>query len=158
MPPQVTVPGRASRSVQIQICCGTSVLSPGAGSGDGSPGHHPGHRLTGDLRDQFIVAAVMEQGDAFPFRDGRDQQVREADRPDMPTTPQRRLYVQGTAPVLVMGRQPLLEALGFAERREWPILRKMAFGNSCSTAPSTTGARCAAGRSLIAIQSSGSNQ
>src|SRR5450631_3694422 len=78
------------------------------GSRDGSPGHHAGRGLAGDLRDQLIVAVVMEHGDAFPFRDGGDQQVREADRPGMSTTPQRRLYIQGTAPVLVMSGQPLI--------------------------------------------------
>ena len=90
------------------ICCGTFVLHLPPLSGHSSAGHHPLSCLAGDIRDEVIVAVVMEHGHPFPLCQGRDQQVREADRPHVPATPQRGLDVQGVPPVLIMSRQPLV--------------------------------------------------
>ena len=85
--PQVTVPGRTSGSVRVRTCCGTSALYLGSGSRDGPPGHHPGHQLAGDLRDELIIAVVVEHRDAFALRDSGGQQVRETNRPDLAAAP-----------------------------------------------------------------------
>ena len=50
----------------------------------------------------------MEYGHAFPLGHGSDKQVRETNCPDMPSAPQCGLHVQGAAPVLIMGGQPLI--------------------------------------------------
>ena len=52
------------------------------------------HRLAGDLRDQLVITVVVQNGDTFPFGHRRDQQVRQADRPDAPAPPQGALDVK----------------------------------------------------------------
>jgi hypothetical protein len=52
-------------------------------------------RLPGDVRDEVIVAVVMQHGDTIPLGRSGDQQVREADRPDLPVAPQRALSMPG---------------------------------------------------------------
>jgi hypothetical protein len=69
-----------------------------------SPGHDPAHWLSGDARDQVVVAVVMQHGDTFPFGHGRDQEVREADRPDLPAVPQPGLDIEGPPPVCDLTR------------------------------------------------------
>ena len=72
-------------------------------SGHRSPGYDPSHRLAGDLRDQLVVTVVMQDGDTFSFGHGRDQQVRQADRPDATASPQGALDVKRAPPVFIMG-------------------------------------------------------
>jgi hypothetical protein len=59
------------------------------------PGDDPLSRLPGDVRDEVIVAVVMQHGDTIPLGRSGDQQVREADRPDLPVAPQRALSCPG---------------------------------------------------------------
>ena len=44
--------------------------------------------LHGDVRDEVVVGVVMQDGDPFPFGHGGDQQVGEADCPDLSAAPQ----------------------------------------------------------------------
>jgi hypothetical protein len=66
------------------------------------------HRLAGDLRDQFVITVVVQDGDTFSFGHCRDQQVRQADRPHAPAAPPGSLDVKRTPPVLIVGGQPLI--------------------------------------------------
>jgi hypothetical protein len=80
-------------------------------SGDRSAGYDPLHRLAGDLRDQLVIAVVVQNGDSFSFGHCRDQQVRQADRPDKPAPPQGALDIKRAPPVFIMGGQPLIASV-----------------------------------------------
>jgi hypothetical protein len=69
------------------------------------------HRLGGDLRDQFVITVVVQDGDAFSFGRCRDQQAGQADRPHVPAAPQGSLDVKRTPPVLIAGGQPLIASV-----------------------------------------------
>jgi len=63
------------------------ILERAGGLWDRPPGHDPLRLLSGDTRDEVIVAVVMQQGDTFPLGHSGDEQIREADRPDLPAVP-----------------------------------------------------------------------
>jgi len=63
------------------------ILERAGGLWDRPPGHDPLRLLSGDTRDEVIVAVVMQQGDTFPLGHSGDEQIREADRPDLSAVP-----------------------------------------------------------------------
>jgi hypothetical protein len=57
-------------------CSSLARLSlPMGQSGNRSARYDPLHRLAGDLRDEFVIAVVVQDGDTFSFGRCRDQQV-----------------------------------------------------------------------------------
>ena len=66
------------------------------------------HRLPGDVRDEVVVGVVVQHGDTFPFGHGGDQQVGDADCPDLPAAPQGALDIEGAPPVFVVGGEPFV--------------------------------------------------
>src|ERR1700722_17319199 len=75
---------------------------------DGPAGHDPLGWLASDLGDDVVVAVVVQQRDAFSFRDCSDKQAREADRAHAPTAPQSSLDIKCAPPVLVVGGEPFV--------------------------------------------------
>jgi hypothetical protein len=69
------------------------------------------HRLSGDLRDQFVITVVVQDSDMFSLGHCRDRQVGQAGRPHAPATPQGGLDVKRTPPVLIVGGQPLIASV-----------------------------------------------
>src|SRR5713226_10027750 len=78
---------------------------------DSSAGDDPLRRLSGDLCDQVIVAVVMQHGDLFSLGDGGDQQIGEADRPDLPAAPERGLDIERAPPVLILCGEPFVSGV-----------------------------------------------
>src|SRR6266571_9426248 len=64
---------------------------------------NPSRWLSGDLCDQVVVAVVVQHGDLLSLGDGGDQQIGEADCPDLPVAPERGLDIKRAAPVLIVG-------------------------------------------------------
>ena len=69
------------------------------------------HWLAGDLRDQFVITVVVQDGDAFSFGHRRDQHVGQADRPHASAVPQGGLAVNRASPVLIVGGHPLMASV-----------------------------------------------
>jgi hypothetical protein len=83
---------------------------------DGAAWYDPLGWLAGYLGDQVVVAVVVQDGDALSFGDRGDEQVGEADCPDLPAAPQRGLHVQGPVPVLVVRGQPFVAGVPVSSR------------------------------------------
>jgi hypothetical protein len=76
--------------------------------GDGSPGHDPPRWLPRDLRDEVVVGVVVQHRHTFSLGHGGDQQVREADCPDLSAAPQGTLDIEGPPPVFIVGGEPFV--------------------------------------------------
>src|SRR5215471_16470632 len=50
----------------------------------------------------------MQHGDTFPLGHGGDQEIREADCPDLPAAPQRALDIEGAPPIFIVGGEPFV--------------------------------------------------
>src|SRR5262249_5646183 len=72
---------------------------------------NPPHRLAGNPGDQVVVPVVMQDRDPLSFGDGRDEQVRQANSPHLPSRPQRSLDIECPPPIFVVGRQPLIASV-----------------------------------------------
>src|SRR6266851_6360435 len=75
---------------------------------NGPAGDDPSCWLSGDLRDQVVVAVVVQHGDLFSLGYGGDQQAGESDCPDLPVAPERGLDIERAAPVLIVGGEPFV--------------------------------------------------
>src|SRR6266702_3862236 len=75
---------------------------------DSTARDNPSRWLSGDLCDQVVVAVVVQHGDLLSLGDGRDQQIGEADCPDLPAAPERGLDIERAAPVLISGGEPFI--------------------------------------------------
>src|SRR6266568_4203832 len=69
---------------------------------------NPSRWLSGDLCDQVVVAVVVQHGDLLSLGDGGDQQIGEADCPDLPGAPERCLDIKRAAPVLIACSEPFI--------------------------------------------------
>src|ERR1022692_133648 len=78
---------------------------------DSPAGHDPLHRLAGDLGDKVVVAVVVQQGEAFSFCHGSDEQVGEAYCSHAPAAPERGLDIKRAPPVLIMYGEPLVAGI-----------------------------------------------
>src|SRR6266581_3559148 len=61
---------------------------------DSTARDNPSRRLSGDLCDQVVVAVVVQHGDLLSLGDGGDQQIGEAECPDLPAARERGLDIE----------------------------------------------------------------
>jgi len=94
-------------------------------SGHRSAGYDPLHRLAGDLRDQFVITVVVQNGDTFSFGDRRGQQIGQADRLDVPAP---LLPTRSAAP----GPLPLADSAGGRGRQNFVTRQRPARFTSCA--------------------------
>jgi len=79
--------------------------------GNRAAGDYPLGGLSGDPCDEVVVAVVVQDGEAFSFGDGGNEEVGEADCSDLSAAPEGGLDLQGAVPVFVVGGEPFVAGL-----------------------------------------------